>query len=97
VKLVDFRNKKKEYLKVEIDEFGTNSKFQNIRDLCRGISDSKKGYHLWTNTVKDENGNLVRNSHSVLAGWRKHFCQLLIVHGFNDVRQTDTYRRGTSA
>jgi len=45
VKLVDFRNKKKEYLKAEIDELETNSKFKNIRDLYRGISDSKKGYH----------------------------------------------------
>jgi hypothetical protein len=60
VKLVDFRNKKKEYLKAEIDEFGTNSKFKNIRNLYRGLSDSKKGYHLWTNTVKDENGNLIK-------------------------------------
>ena len=39
-----FRNKKKEYLKAKIDEFETNSKIKNIRDLYRGINDFKKGY-----------------------------------------------------
>ena len=27
-------------------------------------------------------------SHSILARWRNHFCQLLNVHGVNDVRQS---------
>jgi hypothetical protein len=39
-----FRNKKKEYMKAKIDEFETNSKITNIRDLYRGINDFKKGY-----------------------------------------------------
>jgi flagellar basal body rod protein FlgC len=39
-----FRNKKKEYLKAKIDELETNSKIKNIRAMCRGISDFKKGY-----------------------------------------------------
>jgi len=34
-----FRNKKKAYLKAEIEELETNSKIKNIRDLYRGISD----------------------------------------------------------
>jgi len=34
-----FRNKKKAYLRAKIEELGTNSKIQNIRDLYRGISD----------------------------------------------------------
>jgi hypothetical protein len=33
-----FRNKKREYLKGKINEFATNSKNQNIRDLYRGIN-----------------------------------------------------------
>jgi hypothetical protein len=37
------RKKKREYLKAKIDEFETNSKNKNIRDLCRGISDFKEG------------------------------------------------------
>ena len=39
-----FRNKQKAYLKAKIEELETNSKIKNIRYLCRGISDFKKGY-----------------------------------------------------
>ena len=34
---------------------------------------------------------MVADSHSILARWRNHFSQLLNVHGFNDVRQTDIH------
>jgi hypothetical protein len=34
-----FRNKKKEYLKAEIEELESNSKIKNNRDLYRGIND----------------------------------------------------------
>ena len=37
-----FRNKKKAYLKVEIEELETKSKIKNIRDLYRGINDFKR-------------------------------------------------------
>jgi len=40
-----------------------------------------------TNIIKDEKGDLVRDSHSILARWRNHFSQLLNVQGFNDIRQ----------
>ena len=33
------RHKNKEYLKAKIDEFETNSKMKNIRDLHKGIND----------------------------------------------------------
>ena len=29
--------------------------------------------------------------HSILAGWRNHFYQLLNIHGINDVRQTEIH------
>jgi hypothetical protein len=94
-----FRNKKKESLKAKINEFETNSKKNNIRDLCSGISDFKKGYQPRNNVVNDEKGDLVADSHSILARWRNHFFQLMNVHGFNDVRQTvwNTYSRATGA
>ena len=38
-----FRNKKKAYLRVKIEEMETNSKINNITDLYRGINDIKKG------------------------------------------------------
>ena len=62
-----FRNKKKEYLKPKIDELEINSKIKNIRDLYRGINDFKKGYQSRINIVKDEKGNLVSDSHSIMA------------------------------
>ena len=58
--------KKKEYLKVKVGELETNSK-KNIRDLYRGISDFKEGYQPGTNIVKDEKGDLVADSHIILA------------------------------
>jgi len=52
-----------------------------------------KGFQPGTNTVKDEKGDLVTDSHSILARWRDHFSQLLNVHGVNDVRQTEVHSR----
>jgi hypothetical protein len=59
--------------------------------LYRGISEFKRGYHPRTNVVKDEKGDLVADSHSILARWRNHFSQLLNVHWVNDVRQTEVH------
>jgi hypothetical protein len=87
VKLVELSGpKKREYLKNKINELKTNSKNKNIRDLYRGINEFKKGYQPRTNMVK-ENGDLA-DSHSILNRWKNYFCQLLNVHGVNDVRQT---------
>jgi len=85
------QNKKKEYLKVQTDDVKTNIKTTNIRDLYRGINDFKKGYQPRTNVVKDEKGNLVTDSLSILARWRNHFSQQLNVHGVNHVRQTEIH------
>ena len=85
------RNKKKAYLKAKIEELETNGKIKNIRDL-RGIIDFKKGYQPRTNIVKDETGDLVTGSYSILARWRDYFSQLLNVHGVHDVRQTETHK-----
>jgi len=72
-------------------ELETNNKIKNMRDLCRNIIDFKKLYQPRTNTVKDESGYLVADSHSILARWRNHFSQLLNVHGVNGVRQTEIH------
>ena len=60
-------------MKAKIDELETNSKIKNTRDLYRGINDFKKGYHPRTNIVKDGKGDLVADSHSILAGKRNRF------------------------
>jgi hypothetical protein len=64
-----FKNKKKEYLKAKT-ELETNRKIKNIRNLYTGVSDFKKGYLPRTNIVKDEKGDLVTDSHSILVRWR---------------------------
>jgi hypothetical protein len=61
-----FRNKKREYLKDKINELATDSKNKNIRDLYRGINEFKSGYQPTKNLVKDENGDLLADSHNIL-------------------------------
>jgi hypothetical protein len=61
-----FRNKKKENLKDKINELATISKNKNIRDLYRGIIGFNRGYQPRNNLVKDENGNLLADSHNIL-------------------------------
>ena len=86
-----FRNTKKAYLKAKIEELETNSKINNIRDLYRGINEFKKGYQPRTIIVKDEKGDLVADSHSIMTSWRNYFSQLLNVHGAKDVRQKEIH------
>ena len=71
-----FRNKKKACMRAKIEELKTNNKIQNIRDLDRSINDFKKGYQSRRNIVKDEKGDLVADSHSIVARWRNYFSQL---------------------
>jgi hypothetical protein len=56
-------------------ELGAYRKNKNIWDLHRGINEFKKGYQLRTNIVKDENGDLLADSHSILNRWKSYFCQ----------------------
>ena len=69
-----------------IEELETNSKINNIRDLYRGINDFKKGYQPRTIILKDEKGDLVAHSRSIMTRWKNYFSQLLNVHGDKDVR-----------
>ena len=86
-----FRTKKKAYLKAKIEELESNSKINNIRDLYRGINDFKKGYQPRTLIVKDEKGDLVADSHSIMTRSKNCFSQLLNVHGARDVRQEEIH------
>jgi hypothetical protein len=76
-----FRNKKKAYLKAKIEELETNSKINNIRDLYRGINDFKKGYQPRNTILKEEKGDLVTGSHSIMEMWRNYFSQILVSGG----------------
>jgi len=75
----------KAYLEAKIEELETNSKINNIRDLYRGINDFKKGYQPRTLIVKDEEGDLFADSHSIMTRRRNYFSQLLNVHAAKDV------------
>ena len=71
--------------------YGVSSKIQNIRDLYRGISDFKKGYQPRCNIMKGEKGDLVADSHGIVARWRNYFSQLFNVHGVKDVGQAEIH------
>jgi hypothetical protein len=71
-----FRNKEREYLKDKINEIAMNSKNKNIRDLYKGIKEFKMGYQMRNNLVKDENGDLLAESHNILNKWKNYFSQL---------------------
>ena len=73
--------RKEEYLKVKIEVLETNTRVKDTRKLYRRISDFKKGIHPRTYIVKVEKCDLFMGSHSILARWRKHFFQLLNIHG----------------
>jgi hypothetical protein len=64
-----FRNKKRKYPKDKINVIAMNNKNKNIRDLCRGINELKKGYIPRNNLVKDENGDILLNR------WKNYFSQ----------------------
>jgi len=81
-----FSKKRKEYLEAKTCELETNSKIKNIRDLYRGINNLNKGYQPRINIVKDEKGDFITDSHSILARWSNHFSQLVTVHRVSDIR-----------
>jgi hypothetical protein len=60
-----FRNKKREYLKDKINRLLMNSKNKSIRDLYRGINGFKMEYQPINNLEKDENGDLLADSHNI--------------------------------
>jgi hypothetical protein len=39
--------------------------------------------------VKDENGDLLADSHNIVNRWKNYFSQLLNVHRVRDVRQIE--------
>jgi len=59
--------------------------------LYRGINYFKKGYQPRCYILKDEKGDLVADSDSIVARWRNYFSQLFNVHGVKDVRQAEIH------
>jgi hypothetical protein len=86
-----FWNKNRKYLKDKTKDLATNSKNKNIRDQYRGINEFKRGYQRINNFMKDENGDLLVDSHNILNRWKNYFSQLLNVHNVSDVRQIQVH------
>jgi hypothetical protein len=74
-------------MKDKINELATNGKNKNIRDLYRGIKEFKRSYQTRYNLVKDENGDVLADSHNIWNRWNSYFSQLLNVHNVSEVRQ----------
>jgi hypothetical protein len=62
-----------------------------LLDIYRGINKFKKGYQPRTDLVKDENSYLLAVSQGFMNRWRNYICQLLNVHGINNVRQNEIH------
>jgi hypothetical protein len=41
--------------------------------------------------LKDENGDLLEDSHNILNRWKNYFPQLLNVHNVSDIRQIEVH------
>jgi hypothetical protein len=41
--------------------------------------------------IKNEKSSLLANFHNILNRWKNYCCQLLNVHGINDVRQKEIH------
>jgi hypothetical protein len=67
--------KREQHTKDHISELETNSTSKNITDLYRGINSLHTGYRSRIHLVKDENGDLLVNSHNICNRWKNHFCQ----------------------
>jgi hypothetical protein len=50
-----------------------------------------RAYQPRSNLVKDENGDLLANSYTILNRWKNLFSQLLNVYRASDVRQTEIH------
>jgi hypothetical protein len=83
----NFCSKRREYLKYKINDLAMNSKNKSIRDLYRLINDFKRSYQPRSTVVKDENGDLLKDSHNILNRWKNYFSRVLNVHRSSDVRQ----------
>jgi Golgi nucleoside diphosphatase len=86
-----FRNKERKYFKDRLNELAMNSKNKNLRDLHRGTNEFKRTYQPRSNSVKDENGDLLADSHKILNRWKNYFSQLLKVHRASDIKQIEIH------
>jgi hypothetical protein len=78
-------------MKDKMNELAINSMNKNIEHLYKGINEFKMGCQPRNNLLKDENGDLLADSHNILNRWKNYFSQLLNVNNVSDVRQTEVH------
>jgi hypothetical protein len=44
--------------------------------VCQDTNEFKKGYQPRTNLVKDENGDLLADSHNILNRWKNYYSKI---------------------
>jgi len=59
--------------------------------LYKDIDEFKKGYQPRCNIVKDDAGDLVADSHIIVARWRNYFSQLINLHGVKGVGRAEVH------
>jgi len=59
--------------------------------LKRGTLEFKKCYKITANLVQNGKCDLLADSHSILNRWKNRSCQLLNVHGFKYIKQTEIH------
>jgi hypothetical protein len=67
VKTTAFTGRKRECLIDTINELAMNSKNKDMRN------EFKANHQTRSNPMKDENGDLLADSHSILNMWKKYF------------------------
>jgi hypothetical protein len=72
-----------------MNEYATDNRNKNIRDLYRGINEPERGHQPRNNLMKDKNGDLHAYSDNILNRWKNYFSQLLNVCRVSDVRHTE--------
>jgi hypothetical protein len=66
-----------------------NIKIPAEESLYRGINEFEGSDEHIRNLVKDENGDMLADSHNILNKWKNYFSQLLTAHRVSDVRRIE--------
>jgi hypothetical protein len=72
-------------------DLGSQDLARSKNTKIREIKEFKTGHQPRNSLVKDENGDLLADSHNILNRWKNYFSQLLNVNNVCDVRQIEVH------
>ncbi|XP_058982687.1 uncharacterized protein LOC131804200 [Musca domestica] len=73
-----FRKKKKEQEKREREQIEMYRSKNEVRKFYQRVKHQTEGFGAGTSSYRDEEGNLVTETYSVLRIWKEHFAKLLV-------------------